>query len=195
MNNDFRIERLTPDTELLQQLAELHGRCLPLTLTSSRGPITIEGLYRRLLRRNHVIYAASRDNEIIGGVVITKSDVQVPSTYLFLYRPWSWILALGRLGPALFFRQIADVATLRTRTRRLRPHDYIVALYVSEQNRRLGVATDLLRRCASDASSANVGITVDTAINNESALRLYKEAGFVEFSRTRFSVLLTRSPD
>ena len=156
---------------------------------------TVEGLYRHLLSLNHDIYAAVQGADVIGGVVVTKAGAPAGTSSLLLHRPLSWILALRRLGPMKFFQQLADLVSLRIRTRHLPPHDYIIALYVSEQSRRLGIATELLRQCAGAAASSHVTLGVDTAIDNLNALSLYRSTGFVEQSRTQISVLLTRNAE
>jgi len=195
MSSALRIQRVTHESGLIPQLVDLHWRCLPSTLTSNRGAGTVEGLYRSLLRRNHVAFAAVQGDEVIGGVVVSKSGVPVPTTYLLLHQPWSWVLALSRLGVSSFVQQIADLLSLRSSTSRLGPHDYIIALYVSEKSRRTGVATELLRECIAAAASSRVALGVDTTINNDSALHLYRSNGFVEKARTRISVLLMRSAE
>lgn len=195
MSDTFRLQRLSPESDLVQRLAALHLQGLPHTLTSNRGVKTVEGLYRHLLQRNHDIYAAVQGADVIGGVVVTKAGVPAGPSFLLLHRPFSWILALGRLGPINFFKQFTDLASLQIRISRLQPHDHIIALYVSERSRRLGVATELLRQCIATAASSHVVLGVDTAIDNLNALSLYRSTGFVEQSRTRLSVLLTRNAE
>ena len=195
MSDTFRLQHLSPESDLVPRLAALHLQCLPHTLTSNRGMKTMEGLYRHLLSLNHDIYAAVQGADVIGGVVVTKAGVPAGTSSLLLHRPLSWILALRRLGPMKFFQQLADLVALQIRTRHWPPHDYIIALYVSERSRRLGVATKLLRQCAAAAASSHVTLGVDTAIDNVNALRLYRSNGFIERSRTRTSTLLTRNAE
>jgi len=193
MSDSVRVQHLSLDSVYLPKLATLHAHCLPSTLTSNRGVKTIEGLYRLLLTHNHAIYAALNGDDVVGGLVVTKAGVQSPTTLLVLHRPWSWLRALGRLGPASFLNQVSDLAALHKQTGRYQPHDYITALYISEQYRRTGVATALLHRCSAEAVSSNVGLGVDTSIRNEPALRLYQSHGFTERFRTRISVMLTQN--
>lgn len=195
MSDTFRLQHLSLESDFVPRLAALHVQCLPHTLTANRGVRTVEGLYRHLLSLNHDIYAAVRGADVIGGVVVTKAGVPAGSRFLLLHRPSSWILALRHLGPTKFFQQLADLIALRIRISHWPPHDYIIAIYVSEQSRRLGVATELLRLCTAAADSSHVTLGVDTAIDNVNALRLYRSSGFIEQSRTKTSLLLTRNAE
>jgi ribosomal protein S18 acetylase RimI-like enzyme len=195
MSDTYQLQRLSLESDLVPRLVALHLQCLPHTLTSNRGARTVEGLYRHLLSLNHEIYAAVRGGDVIGGVVVTKAGMSAGTSFLLLHRPISWILAFGRLGPKRFFQQLTDLIFLRIRMSDWPPHDYIIALYVAERSRRLGVATTLLRQCTSTAALSHVALGVDTAIDNVNALDLYRSSGFIEQSQTRISVLLKRNAE
>ena len=104
------------------------------------------------------------------------------------YRPWSWIIALRRLGVRNAFTQLLDLSVLQRASQQLAPHDYIVALYVAGSSRRVGVASKLVQQAISDAKIRGVGLAVDTTLTNDSAKNFYKSLGFVESIQTKFSV-------
>lgn len=192
MTEAIEVQRLSHDSIDLPQVAALHAECLPGTLTSSRGAKTIAGLYRLMLGRNHIIYVAHSANKVVGGLVVTKANARSCAALLVSHRPWTWLLVLGRLGPMSLLRQVTDLLSLRTRSNKMKPHDYINALFVSEGCRRMGVATQLLNRCFVESVLENVGLAVDTEIINQSALRLYRSNGFSEKYWTKHSALLTK---
>ena len=111
--------------------------------------------------------------------------------FLVAYRPWSWLVALRSLGIRKAFAQSQDLTRLQNAAKQLEPHDYIVAVYVAESFRRLGVARQLIEHAAADARSRGIGIAVDTTLTNESAKNLYQSLGFKESYRTNVSVQFT----
>lgn len=59
-------------------------------------------------------------------------------------------------------------------------------LYVSEQNRKLGIATDLIQHAITFGKSTNAKyIVLETSFDNISAQTLYKQVGFVEQDKTK----------
>ena len=111
--------------------------------------------------------------------------------FLVAYRPWSWLVALRSLGIRKAFAQSRDLARLQNAAKQLGPHDYIVAVYVAESFRRLGVARQLIELAIANAKLRGVGIAVDTTLTNDSAKNLYQSLGFKESYRTNVSVQFT----
>jgi ribosomal protein S18 acetylase RimI-like enzyme len=185
------IARLLPDDERIHECVRLHIAALPQTLSSQRGDRALDGIYRRLIRQNHAVYAASVDGHIAGGLVMIKHGVPSRPLALILYRPWSWLRAVRRLGLRDLFGQFVDLISVRLVTRRLSTHDYILAMYVSEDVRRMGIARLLVDAARADAAKRGVALAVDTTLTNSIAQAFYSGQGFQAFKRTARSVVFT----
>ncbi|NCV45302.1 MAG: GNAT family N-acetyltransferase, partial [Actinobacteria bacterium] len=111
---------------------------------SQRGSATLTGIYRKLLHQDHSIIVAVSGEQIVGGIVVLRASRPSLRWFILLYRPWSWWLAMYRLGLTSFSRQLVDVITLQRSTDSLQPHDYIIAVYVDEDFRGLGIGRDLV---------------------------------------------------
>lgn len=191
MSSSFDIQLAEADSPHLSGAAALHVKCLPGTLTSQRGTKTTAGLYRYLVRQGHAAHLALMGDELAGGLIVMRQACTQSKIFLVAYRPWSWLVALRALGLRRAFAQSRDLARLQNAANRLGPHDYIVAVYVAESLRRLGVARQLIEHAIADAKLQDVGITVDTTLTNESAINLYQSLGFKESYRTNDSVQFT----
>ena len=185
------IRQLDIRSHFLSEAAALHVACLPSTLTSKRGCITTQGLYRHLLRHGHTIHLATIENRVVGALVIFRHSCRKSQLFLMLYRPWSWFNTLRIFEIRNTFQLLQDLYSLQRASRQLTPHDYIAALYVGNSARRLGIASQLIQHAITDTKARSVGIAVDTALTNESAKRLYISLGFVESRRTKISAQFT----
>ena len=196
MSSAFDFRQAEPDSPHLNSAAALHVKCLPGTLTSQRGAKTTAGLYRHLVRHGHAAHLAlardkSASDNLAGGLIVMRHARAQSRIFLVAYRPWSWLVALRVLGIRSTFAQSQDLTRLQNAAKLLGPHDYIVAVYVAESSRRLGVARQLIELAIADAKLRNVGIAVDTTLTNESAKNLYQSLGFKESYRTNVSVQFT----
>jgi len=191
MSSPFRIELVAGDEQSLQQAAITHARSLSGTLTSARGAETVFALYRHLVAHRHAIYVVLKGEYVVGGLVTLRYGERYSPLTLLLSHPMSWLLAVRRLGPAEFFGQIWDMVKVQRLRARLEDYDYILALYVDEEFRRLGLARQLLSRAITDARDRRRGLAVDTLLDNQPARRLYDACGFVEQGRTSRSLILS----
>lgn len=200
MSSTFDVQQAEADSPHLSRAAALHVKCLPGTLTSQRGAKTTAGLYRHLVRQGHAAHLAlvkdnSASSNLAGGLIVMRDGCKQSKLFLIAYRPWSWLVALRALGIHKAFSQSQDLAKLQSAAKQLGPYDYIVALYVAEPYRRLGVARQLIEHALVDAESRGVGIAVDTTLTNEFAKNLYQSLGFKESYRTNGSVVLVKDID
>lgn len=191
MSQVVQLGLASPKSPQLTQLAMLHRKCLPNTLTSSRGSATIAGLYDYLLKHHHKIHIAMVGGDAVAGLVVLRSGLPVSALSVLTHRPWSWSSSLIRLGPRSVMFHILELVRLRRSSRQLPPHDYITALYVADSARRSGVASELVAIAQQDATRNGHGLAVDTAIENEAAFRFYQSVGFVEKCRTKRSIMFT----
>ena len=164
---------------------------MPETITSQRGAVTLAGIYERLLQNGHSIYVATRHGSVIGGIVILEHHRRRATLFTVIHRPWSWTLAIRRLGIAAFSKQLLDLLAVRQAAGGLPAHNYIVAVYVDPGTRRTGIARQLLERAMGDALSQGVALAVDTLQSNSNAQHLYLNLGFTEQQRTMKSVMFT----
>jgi GNAT superfamily N-acetyltransferase len=196
VNSSFNILQAEADSPHLSGAADLHVKCLPGTLTSQRGAKTTAGIYRYLVRHGHAAYLAlardnSASNELAGGLIVMRHACKQSKLFLAAYRPWSWLITLRALGIRKALAQSQDLARLQNAAKQLEPHDYIVAVYVAESSRRLGLARQLIEYAIANAKLRGVGIAVDTTLTNDSAKNLYQSLGFKESYRTNVSVQFT----
>ena len=200
MSSSFDFQQAEADSPHLSRAAALHVTCLPGTLTSQRGAKTTAGLYRHLVRQGHAAHLAlagdklTSDN-LAGGLIVMRHACARSRIFLIAYRPWSWLVALRSLGIRKAFAQLQDLTRLQNAAKQLGPHDYIVALYVAESFRRLGVARQLIENALTDANLRGVGIAVDTTLTSDSAKNLYQSLGFKESYRTNMSVVFVKNID
>jgi len=96
-----------------------------------------------------------------------------------------------RLGLKSFSRQLVDVITLQRSADFLEPHDYIVAVYVDENFRGLGIGHNLVRSVIESSQMRHVGLMVDTNSDNSVALSLYRQLGFRVCRQTKLSTMFT----
>lgn len=196
MSSSSNIQQAEADSPHLSRAAALHVKCLPGTLTSQRGAKTTAGLYRHLVRQGHAAHLALVKNDLTsgnlaGGLIVMRHGCKQSALFFIAYRPWSWLIALRALGLRKAFAQSQDLAKLQSAAKQLGPHDYIIAVYVAESSRRLGVARQLIEHAIADANLRGVGIAVDTTLSNDSAKNLYQSLGFKESYRTDVSVQFT----
>jgi ribosomal protein S18 acetylase RimI-like enzyme len=191
VNPTVDIHQADANSRLLVEASALHVTCLPETLTSQRGRKTVEALYRHLLRRGHTAHFATVGNELVGGLIVKRHACSQSSLFLTMYRPWSWFNALHLLGVRKVLVQLLELFKLQHKARQLEPHDYIIALYVADSSRRIGVASKLLQHAITDAKVRDVGLSVDTMLTNSAARNLYELLGFVESHRTKMSAQFT----
>jgi ribosomal protein S18 acetylase RimI-like enzyme len=190
VTESFRVDLAESGSPFLTSASELHARSLPSTLTSLRGQEVILSLYQYLTLRHHSVYVAVIGNHVVGGLVLLRHDAQYSSVAMFLHHPASWLKARRRIGFKLLVAQLQDLLQIRLNSKSLTTHDYILALYVDEQFRRLGLARSMVMQAASDSRQRNAGLGVDTQLENHSARALYASLGFSEFRRTKRSVIL-----
>lgn len=191
----FRVERVTADSPLIDAAARLHVACLAGTLTSARGAPVVAAIYRRLVREGHSLYLAVDGDTVIGGVMVMLAGKGRATSFTARHRPWSWLAVVRSLGVGASLQQLRDLIQVVRRTGRLAPHDYIVALYVDERARRLGVARSVLARTTADSSGRGLGVGVDTLRDNDAARRLYESQGFRELATTSRSRIFMRSSE
>lgn len=173
----------------------MHCTCLPESITSTRGEQVLRYSYRHLARSGHSIYLLIEDGQVIGGLVVLANNRPYSSLTLLLYRPISWIRAVRLLGWMDFVGKLLDLFQVRKRARLLKNHDYIIALYIDEGQRRHGFAGQLLEQAISDSLSRGVGLAVDTDSSNFAARALYVSHRFTEYGSTTRSVIFSRNSE
>lgn len=191
MTTSYTIERARRNSPHLVAAATLHTLCLPGTITSKRGAGAVAGIYAKLLDDEHSIQLAISQDRVVGGIVVTRSSQHISQRFILLHRPLSWWSALRSLGIASFGLQILDIAQLQRLSKALPPHDYIVAVYVDESFRGIGLGRQLVQRAIDAAGADHVGLAVDTYRTNQIAQQLYRQLEFSEYKQTRLSTLLT----
>lgn len=191
MTESIHVERIAPDSTHLVHAARLHTDCMPETITSQRGALTLAGIYRRLLRHGHSIYVATMQGNVVGGIVVMEHQQNRSTLFTLVHRPQSWLGAVRQLGVASFFQQLRDVVAVQRVSSKLPAHNYIVAAYVDSATRRVGVARQLLTQAMESARARGVVLAVDTLQSNSAAQQLYRSLGFMEYQRTRKSVMFT----
>lgn len=195
MTESIHIERIPPDSTHLVHAASLHTDCMPETITSQRGALTLAGIYRRLLRHGHSIYVATKRENVVGGIVVMEHQQHRSTLLTLVHRPQSWLGAIRQLGVASFFQQLRDVVAVQRIASKLPAHNYIVAVYVDSATRRAGVARQLLTQAMESARARGVVLAVDTLQANSAAQHLYRSLGFMEYQRTKKSVIFTLGGD
>ena len=195
MTESIHIERIPPDSTHLVHAARLHADCMPETITSQRGALTLAGIYRRLLRHGHSIYVATKRENVVGGIVVMEHQQHRSTLFTLVHRPQSWLGAIRQLGVASFFQQLRDVVAVQRIASKLPAHNYIVAVYVDSATRRAGVARQLLTQAMESARARGVVLAVDTLQSNSAAQHLYRSLGFMEYQRTKKSVIFTLGGD
>jgi ribosomal protein S18 acetylase RimI-like enzyme len=168
---------------------------MPETITSQRGALTLAGIYRRLLRHGHSIYVATMQGNVVGGIVVMEHQQHRSTLLTLVHRPQSWLGAIRQLGVASFFQQLRDVVAVQRIASKLPAHNYIVAVYVDSATRRAGVARQLLTQAMESARARGVVLAVDTLQANSAAQHLYRSLGFMEYQRTKKSVIFTLGGD
>jgi len=191
VTESIHVERIAPDSTHLVHAARLHTDCMPETITSQRGALTLAGIYRRLLRHGHSIYVATKRENVVGGIVVMEHQQHRSTLFTLVHRPQSWLGAIRQLGVASFFQQLHDVVAVQRIASNLPAHNYIVAVYVDSATRRAGVARQLLTQAMESAQARGVVLAVDTLQSNSAARQLYRSLGFMEYQRTRKSVMFT----
>jgi ribosomal protein S18 acetylase RimI-like enzyme len=191
VTESIHIERIPPDSTHLVHAASLHADCMPETITSQRGALTLAGIYRRLLRHGHSIYVATKRENVVGGIVVMEHQQHRSTLLTLVHRPQSWLGAIRQLGVASFFQQLRDVVAVQRIASKLPAHNYIVAVYVDSATRRAGVARQLLTQAMESARARGVVLAVDTLQSNSAAQHLYRSLGFMEYQRTKKSVIFT----
>ncbi len=191
MTESIHVERIAPDSTHLVHAARLHADCMPETITSQRGALTLAGIYRRLLRHGHSIYVATKRENVVGGIVVMEHQQHRSTLFTLVHRPQSWLGAIRQLGVASFFQQLRDVVAVQRIASKLPAHNYIVAVYVDSATRRAGVARQLLTQAMESARARGVVLAVDTLQSNSAAQHLYRSLGFMEYQRTKKSVIFT----
>jgi len=191
----LRIERVDEHSHLIDDAARLHVACLSRTLTSSRGASVVAGIYRRLIREGHSLYVALEEDSLLGGLMVIVHGHSWATSFTITHRPWSWMSVLGKLGVLETLQQVRDLARVMHHRSQPAPHDYIVAWYVDEQARRLGLGRRLLACAAEESALRGVDLGVDSLQDNVSARRLYASFGFREVPTTPRSQIFTRHSD
>jgi len=184
------IELIDMNSPHIVAAANLHIRCLPSTITSQRGSMTLAGIYRRLIQRGHSVSVAVDGERVLGGIVVLRAKRPTSRWYVLLYRPWSWWLAMFRLGLISFLRQLVDVTSLQRSADSLPPHDYIIAVYVDETVRGVGIGRHLVESVVESSRVRQVKLLVDTNTDNIVALALYRRLGFEVYKQTKLSTML-----
>jgi ribosomal protein S18 acetylase RimI-like enzyme len=129
--------------------------------------------------------------QVVGGIVVLRASRPSSRWFILLYRPWSWWLAMYRLGLTSFFRQLVDVITLQRSADSFEPHDYIIAVYVDENFRGSGIGRDLVGSVIESSQMRHVGLMVDTNSDNSVALSFYRQLGFRVRRQTKLSTMFT----
>ena len=176
------------DTEtqgsILIDLAVQHKRCLPNDFASKFTTSELVQFYSRGIRWKfwRIFVITNEESGVIGGLGISVSKVPKVDAMKMAWVTRKIIIR----NLYFFFRRILNSYLLY---RNKKVGTKILFVFVSEENRRLGLGKELINLASNEGS---IALFVDTKTNNLAALKMYKASNFEEVRRNRGHVLLAK---
>ena len=179
----------------IKEVANLHLKCLPNTVSSKLGQFYLEKVYKIFCQyKNNSAFVALDKNRIVGAIGLTsdlnqfqrqiKRELTVNDYFLIAKSILTKRTPITDLVQRLLFEREL-VKNYKS------PYKTIVTLFTDKNYRRHGVATQLLKFALIDDEEKNKTIYVDTLSENDAAIKLYKKFGFSPVVKIKDSILLS----
>ena len=178
------------DQDLMTAISEMHAIELAGTLTSKRGTRAIRGLYKRLLLTGGSLVVAKQKGQLVGVMSFTPNHKAMASISTLAVHPLSWIRVFLSSTVAVTLKEIVDAVRVSRKLVVYENHMiYITTVFVSESQKKTGVASLLFERVNAQSLDLSVPVVVDTRLANISARLFYEKMGMQRIAQTRLSVI------
>lgn len=177
------------DQDLMTAISEMHAIELAGTLTSKRGTKAIRGLYKRLLLTGGSLVVAKQKGQLVGVMSFTPNHKAMASISTLAVHPLSWIRVFLSSTVAVTLKEIVDAVRVSRKLAFYENHMiYITTVFVSESQKKTGIASLLFERVNARSLDLSVPVVVDTRLANISARLFYEKMGMQRIDQTRLSV-------
>ena len=178
------------DQDLMTAISEMHAIELAGTLTSKRGTRAIRGLYKRLLLTGGSLVVAKQKGQLVGVMSFTPNHKAMASISTLAVHPLSWIRVFLSSTVAVTLKEIVDAVRVSRKLAFYENHMiYITTVFVSESQKKTGIASLLFERVNARSLDLSVPVVVDTRLANISARLFYEKMGMQRIAQTRLSVI------
>jgi N-acetylglutamate synthase-like GNAT family acetyltransferase len=178
------------DQDLMTAISEMHAIELAGTLTSKRGTRAIRGLYKRLLLTGGSLVVAIQKGQLVGVMSFTPNHKAMASLSTLAIHPLSWIRVFSSRRVTETLKEIVDAVKVSQKLVVYENHMiYITTVFVSESQKKTGIASLLFERVNARSLDLSVPVVVDTRLTNNSAHLFYEKMGMQRIDQTRLSVI------
>ena len=178
------------DQDLMTAITQLHAIELDGTLTSKRGTKAIIGLYKRLLSTGGSLVVAKQKGQLVGVMSFTPNHRAMASISTLAIHPLSWIRVFSSRRVAGTIKDLVDAVKVSQKLLVYENHMiYITTVFVSESQKKTGIASLLFERVNARSLDLIVPVVVDTRLANISARLFYEKMGMQRIAQTRLSVI------
>ena len=178
------------DQDLMTAISEMHAIELAGTLTSKRGTRAIRGLYKRLLSTGGSLVVAKQKGQLVGVTSFTPNHKAMASISTLAVHPLSWIRVFLSSTVAETLKEIVDAVRVSRKLAFYENHMiYITTVFVSESQKKTGIASLLFERVNARSLDLSVPVVVDTRLANISARLFYEKMGMQRIAQTRLSLI------
>lgn len=178
------------DQDLMTAISQLHAIELAGTLTSKRGTKAIRGLYKRLLSTGGSLVVAKQKGQLVGVMSFTPNHKAMASISTLAVHPLSWIRVFSSRRVAGTIKDLVDAVKVSQKLLVYENHMiYITTVFVSESQKKTGIASLLFERVNARSLDLSVPVVVDTRLANISARLFYEKMGMQRIAQTRLSVI------
>ena len=178
------------DQDLMTAISQLHAIELAGTLTSKRGTKAIRGLYQRLLSTGGSLVVAKQKGQLVGVMSFTPNHKAMASISTLAVHPLSWIRVFSSRRVAGTIKDLVDAVKVSQKLLVYENHMiYITTVFVSESQKKTGIASLLFERVNARSLDLSVPVVVDTRLANISARLFYEKMGMQRIAQTRLSVI------
>jgi N-acetylglutamate synthase-like GNAT family acetyltransferase len=178
------------DQDLMTAISQLHAIELAGTLTSKRGTKAIRGLYKRLLSTGGSLVVAKQKGQLVGVMSFTPNHKVMASISTLAVHPLSWIRVFSSRRVAETIKDLVDAVKVSQKLVVYENHMiYITTVFVSESQKKTGIASLLFERVNARSVDLSVPVVVDTRLANISARLFYEKMGMQRIAQTRLSVI------
>ena len=178
------------DQDLMTAISQLHAIELAGTLTSKRGTRAIRGLYKRLLSTGGSLVVAKQKGQLVGVMSFTPNHRAMASISTLAIHPLSWMRVFSSRRVAETIKDLVDAVKVSQKLVVYENHMlYITTVFVSESQKKTGIASLLFERVNDRSLDLSVPVVVDTRLTNISARLFYEKMGMQRIAQTRLSVI------
>jgi N-acetylglutamate synthase-like GNAT family acetyltransferase len=178
------------DQDLMTAISELHAIELAGTLSSKRGTRAIRGLYKRLISTGGSLVVAKQKGQLVGVMSFTPNHKAMASISTLALHPLSWIRVFSSRRVAEMIKELVDAVKVSQKLLVYENHMiYITTVFVSESQKKTGIASLLFERVNARSLDLSVPVVVDTRLANISARLFYEKMGMQRIAQTRLSVI------